>query len=115
MSPRAAWRLESLGFGEVYEYGGGKLDWMAAGLPTEGTNAKRPRAGDLAHTDVPTCRLDERLEDVRDRTKEQGWDAAVVINSERVVFGLLRVKRLGRGVALAGSTSIPPRCSTGGP
>src|SRR5437667_11104005 len=94
MSPRAAWRLESLGFGEVYEYGGGKLDWMAAGLPTEGTNAKRPRAGDLAHTDVPTCRLDERLGDVRDRTKEQGGDAAVVINSERVVFGLLRVKEL---------------------
>ena len=36
MSPRAACRLESLGFGEVYDYVAGKLDWMAAGLPTEG-------------------------------------------------------------------------------
>ena len=94
MSPRAAWRLESLGFGDVYEYRGGKLDWMAAGLPTEGTNAKRPRVGRLADTDVPTCRLDDRLGDVRDRTRKQGWDAAVVINSERVVFGLLRAKEL---------------------
>ena len=94
MSPRAAWRLESLGFGEVYEYRGGKLDWMAAGLPTEGTNAKRPRAGSLARADVPTCRLDERLGDIRDRAREQGWDAAVVINSERVVLGLLRAKEL---------------------
>jgi rhodanese-related sulfurtransferase len=31
MSPRAASRLESLGFTEVYDYIDGKLDWMAAG------------------------------------------------------------------------------------
>src|SRR5439155_22520336 len=94
MSPRAAWRLESLGFGEVYEYAGGKLHWMAAGFPTEGTNDKRPMARDLAHTDVPTCRLDERLEDVRDRTKEQGWDAECLIHSERIVFSLPDAKEL---------------------
>ena len=112
MSPRAAWRLESLGFEEVYEYGGGKLDWMAAGLPTEGTNAKRPRAGSLAHTDVPTCRLDERLGDVRDRTKEQGWNAAVVINSERVVFGLLRAQELDLEADQQVSQAMRPGPST---
>ncbi len=94
MSPRAAWRLESLGFVEVYDYTGGKLDWLAAGLPTEGTNAERPRAGGLARKDVPTCRLDERLGDVRDRVRYQAWEAAVVVNEERVVFGLLRAKEL---------------------
>ncbi len=52
MSPRAAWRLESLGFHDVYDYVDGKLDWMAAGLPTEGTNAEHPRAGDLARKDT---------------------------------------------------------------
>jgi hypothetical protein len=31
-------RLETLVFRQVYEYKAGKLDWMAAGLPTEGTN-----------------------------------------------------------------------------
>jgi len=94
MSPRAAWRLESLGFTEVYDYTVGKLDWMAAGLRTEGTNAKRPRAGDLAHKDTPTCKLEERLSDVRDRVRGLGWDAVVVVNDERIVFGLLRAKEL---------------------
>lgn len=94
MSPRAAWRLESLGFGEVYDYTVGKLDWMAAGLPTEGTNVKRKRAGDLARKDTPTCGLQDRLSEVRDRVRGLGWDAVVVVNDERVVFGLLRSKEL---------------------
>jgi CBS domain-containing protein len=78
----------------VYDYEDGKLDWLAAGLPSEGTNAERPRAGDVARKDVPTCRLDERLGDVRDRVREAGWDACVVVNEERVVFGLLRSQEL---------------------
>lgn len=68
---------------------------MAAGLPTEGTNAAHPRAGDVARRDVPTCGLTERLGDVRERVREAGWDAAVVVNAERVVLGLLRSKELG--------------------
>src|SRR6266852_5520250 len=94
MSPRAAWRLESLGFGDVSDYVDGKVDWMAAGLPTEGTNAQHPRAGDVARKDVPTCSLTEKLGDVKARAKAQSWDAAVVVNEERVVFGLLRSKEL---------------------
>src|SRR5919201_3516780 len=94
MSPRAAWRLESFGFTEVHDYVAGKLDWLAAGLPTEGTNAARPRAGNLARRDVPTCGLDERLGDVRERVRAAGWDACVVVNAERVVFGLLRAGEL---------------------
>lgn len=69
---------------------------MAAGLPTEGTNAERPRAADVARADVPTCGLDERLGDVRDRVRAAGWDACVVVNGERVVLGLLRGMELGR-------------------
>ena len=80
MSPRAAWRLESLGFAEVYDYVAGKLDWMAAGLPTEGTNAARPRVGQVARKDVPTCSLEERLGAVRDRVRALGWDVVVVVN-----------------------------------
>ena len=94
MSPRAAWRLESMRFGEVYDYVAGKLDWMAAGLPTEGTNATRPRAGDLARKDTPTSNLEERLSAVRDRVQGLGWDSVVVVNDERVVFGMLRAKEL---------------------
>jgi Mg/Co/Ni transporter MgtE len=72
----------------------GKLDWLATGLPTEGTNTERPRAGDLARRDVPTCRVDEPFAEVRDRVRAAGWDACVVANEERVVFGLLRESEL---------------------
>jgi len=94
MSPRAAWRLETLGFGEVYDYIDGKVDWMAAGLPTEGTNAQHPRAGDIARKDVPTAGLQEKLGDVKARVEVQGWDAVVVVNDQRVVLGLLRAKEV---------------------
>ena len=108
MSPRAAWRLESLGFGQVYEYKVGKLDWLAGGLPTEGTNAQKPRAGTLARKDVPTCQLEERLIEVRRRAQAAGWDAAIVVNSQRVVLGLLRAKELaGDGGQLISSVMRP--------
>jgi Mg/Co/Ni transporter MgtE len=94
MSPRAAWRLETLGFGDVCDYVDGKNDWMSAGLPTEGTNNLEPRAGGLARKDVPTCSLTEKVGDVNTRAKAAGWDAAVVVNDERVVLGLLRSKEL---------------------
>ena len=83
-----------MGFTRVYDYVAGKLDWLAAGLPTEGTNAMRPRAADLARKDVPTGRLDEHLEDVRARVGAAGWDACVVVNEARVVLGLLRAAQL---------------------
>jgi len=67
---------------------------MSAGLPTEGTNAQHPRAADVARKDVPTCALHEKLGDVRARVANQGWDAVVVVNEERVVLGLLRSREL---------------------
>src|SRR6059036_3067934 len=38
LSARAAWRLETMGFQEVYRYTPGKADWLAAGWETEGTD-----------------------------------------------------------------------------
>jgi CBS domain-containing protein len=70
------------------------VDWLAAGLPTEGTSARLPRAGDVARKDVPTCAVDERLGEVRERVRAAGWDACVVVNEERIVFGLLRAHEL---------------------
>jgi Mg/Co/Ni transporter MgtE len=83
-----------MGFNDVYDYVDGKLDWLAAGLPTEGTNTLVPRAGDVARSDAPTCRMDETIDDVQERVKAGGWDACVVVNDERVVMGLLRSKEL---------------------
>ena len=112
MSPRAAWRLESLGFRDVYDYVAGKLDWMAAGMPTEGTNAQHPRAGDVARKDVPTAQLDEQLGDVRERVRGAGWDAVVVVNSKRVVLGLLRSKELDKDPNLRIEQAMRPGPST---
>jgi CBS domain-containing protein len=92
MSPRAAWRLESLGFGRVYDYRPGKQDWFAAGLPSEGRIAAVPRAADVARSDVPTCGLGEPVGDVRERVRAAGWEECVVVNEKRIVLGLLRAK-----------------------
>ncbi len=90
MSPRAAWRLESLGFGEVYDYVAGKVDWLAFGLPREGDEAATPRAGDIARRDVPTCAPSDRIGTVRECVAAAGWDQCLVVNDERVVLGRLR-------------------------
>jgi len=94
MSPRAAWRLESLGFAEVYDYVGSKMEWIGDGLPFEGTLADQPRLSGLADGTVPTCTLDEPVSAVRPRL--DGWELALVTApSELVVLGLVRAESLG--------------------
>jgi CBS domain-containing protein len=90
MSPRAAWRLESLGFTHVFDYVAGEADWLANGLPTEGTETGRPRATDAVRTDVPTCRLTDATGEARKQTREANWDECLVVNDERIVLGRLR-------------------------
>ena len=92
MSPRAAWRLESIGFTQVYDYVAGKADWGSFGLPLEGT--KGARAGEHVRADVPTCGLEERLQDVRRRVSAAGWDTCIVVNASGVVLGRLGRKAL---------------------
>lgn len=100
MSPRAAWRLESIGFTHVYDYVAGKADWGSAGLALEGTRGSETRVGAHLRRDVPTCRLDEKLAAVRARVLAVGWDTCFVVNDEQIVLG-----RLGR-TALAGDDDV---------
>lgn len=85
MSPRAAWRLESLGFDPVYDYGAGKVDWFAGGLDRAGDRAFEPRLADLIEPEVATCRMDQRVGEVADAP------VCLVVNDAGVVLG-----RLGR-------------------
>jgi CBS domain-containing protein len=94
MSPRAAWRLERLGFQEVYDYVLGKADWLAAGLPTEGSGPGKPRAVDVVDRSVPTCGPGEALKLVTDRVRAAGWDSCVVVNERQIVLGRLRLDRI---------------------
>jgi CBS domain-containing protein len=83
-----------MGFTEVYDFTTGIQDWIGAGLPTEGSNAERPRLVDVVRRDVPTCGLGELVGRVRERVIAAGWNACVVTNDDRVVLGLLRAKEL---------------------
>lgn len=79
MSPRAAWRLERLGF-DVYDYAAGKVDWLAAGLPTVQARPLSRRALDQADRDPPTCTPETPVGDLH-------APSALVVNDERVVLG----------------------------
>lgn len=108
MSARAAWRLETLGFGQVFRYAAGKVDWLAAGWPTEGTNAAVARLGSVARRDVPTCGLTDRLVDISQRVRALNWDECVVINDRNIVLGRLNNKVLeGSGDATAEQVMNP--------
>jgi CBS-domain-containing membrane protein len=96
MSPRAAWRLEELGFTRVYDYVASKADWFAAGLPREGKAAEIPWAVDLVRDDVPTCAPNDRLGDVRGLVLASGYDLCLVLNDHRIVLGLLRGDALSK-------------------
>ena len=89
MSPRAASRLENLGFTDVYDYVPGKSDWTAAGLPRDGHSAHVPNAGDIVHADIPTCHFLDRLGDARKRMEDEGSAFCVATDEERVVVGML--------------------------
>ena len=84
---------------------------MAAGLPTEGTNAEHPRARDIARKEVPTCGLQEKLADVKARVGDAA-EAVVVVNDERVVLGLLRSKELAGDPEQAVEKAMRPGPST---
>jgi CBS domain-containing protein len=89
MSPRAACRLETLGY-EVYDYAPGKVDWMAHGLPVEGTGAERVTALSLLRDDVATCGLKDPVDDVARRIDASPYGFALVISASRVVLGRVR-------------------------
>src|SRR5258708_4700054 len=112
MAPRAAARLESLGFDGVHEYKAGKLDWLAAGLPTEGENSKCPRAGEASRKDTTVCGLKDRVGDVRDRATQSGLEVAVVVDAQHIVLGLLRSKQLEMDPDLTAEQAMRPGPST---
>jgi CBS domain-containing protein len=90
MSSRAAWRLESLGFTSVFFYKPGKLDWVSAGLPVEGTAAGIPNLGTVARRDVASCRPDEPISAIKARMASDPTGPCPVLNEQRIVLGLLR-------------------------
>ena len=90
MSPRAAARLETLGFDKVYDYVSGKSDWIAAGLPTVRQSAGSPTAGDTLRAGDIVGHVGERLGDVARRARAEGTDEVIVVDDRHVVLGRIR-------------------------
>src|SRR5512133_705837 len=90
MSPRAACRLEALGFTEVYDYVTGKADWLARAWPTDSDEPRPRRAADLLRHDVATADLHERIADVLPRVHASPYGFALVTSRGGVLLGRLR-------------------------
>jgi predicted transcriptional regulator len=94
MSPRAAARLDTLGFEQVYDYAAGKEDWTAAGLPTEGHALQHvARIIDLA-VRVPSCELSDTVGVALSRLNEGDRRVVMVTTDDGVILGRLRKKAL---------------------
>jgi hypothetical protein len=84
MSPRAACRLETLGFANVYDYTAGKAEWLAYALPS-GERADRPRVVQFARDDVATCSLDDAKRELK---------TAIVTTPDGRLVGVVRTADL---------------------
>jgi Mg/Co/Ni transporter MgtE len=84
-----------MGFSEVYDYAAGEADWIAMGQPTVHRDTKE-RIEQVGRKDAPTCAVGDTLESVRTKLPTD-WNICVVLNSDRIVLGLIDFSReLGR-------------------
>lgn len=89
-------RLEALGFDAVFDYAGGKKDWVSEGMPVEGERADEARSGHLARLDPPTCRPGASIGDLDGRDDIAEWGQCVVTDEEGIVHGLLSLADIER-------------------
>lgn len=94
----------------MYDYSGGKEDWLAAAWPIEGHAADHVLAGEAADADVPTCGLDDRVADL-DLDHPVGY--VLVVNDRDVVLGKILPRHAeaspdapARDVMIEGPTTV---------
>jgi CBS domain-containing protein len=112
MSPRAAWRLESIGFEQVHDYAAGKADWGSFGFPLEGAEGSDTRVSGYVRTDVPNCRLHDSLQEVCARLDESGWDTCFVLNDDGIVLGRIGRRAIRGRVDITAEEAMTPGPST---
>jgi CBS domain-containing protein len=103
MSPRAAWRLEATGFGPVSDYVAGKMDWLAADLPFEGT---AQLAAMFTRRDVATAAEDTPAAEARRLLEARGFGPVLVLNQAGVLMGAAYRDRLAAAAADATAGSV---------
>jgi CBS domain-containing protein len=84
-----------LGFAPVYDYTLGKVDWIAAGLPSVRPGQPSRRVIEAVRRDVPTCAADTAAALALRQARAQGWDRCVVTAGQGTVIGILRAGPIG--------------------
>jgi CBS domain-containing protein len=94
MSPRAAWRLEALGFERVYDFVGGKAEWRERGLPTTGNGPFHLVAGQVLRPPTATCGPTTSAGQIRTELPAGPDSICAVTNEAGIVVGRVRWKDL---------------------
>jgi rhodanese-related sulfurtransferase len=84
LSPRAAVWLDNHGFSAVFDYAGGKTDWLAADAPYEGTARL---VGRHVRRDVASVPVSATVRDAKDRTAEGLPGPVIVVDDHGIVQG----------------------------
>jgi CBS domain-containing protein len=118
LSPRAAWRLEGLGFTRVLDYVPGKVDWLAYGLPVEPEEFERSLVKGRMLREFPRCLPGEPLSEARARARIMASDVCPVVNEARILLGVLGaahwdgdLERRAEEVMQPGPTTVRPSLS----
>jgi Mg/Co/Ni transporter MgtE len=112
MSPRAACRLATLGFEQVYDYMPGKADWLARGLPANGDQTPPRRVKDVVRDDVVRAGLHEPVDQVRRRVVRSPYGFALVVADGGTLLGRLHKRALEADPALTSEQAMEPGPST---
>src|SRR3954467_1427876 len=107
LSPRAAHRLEELGFTDVHDYVASKAAWLPEGRPGEGLLHDTQRAGAVVLRDVPRVAPTAVIRELPEALRE--WELAVVVGDDDVVVGVVRRELLGTD----GDTTVAAVMQTG--
>jgi len=82
------------------------------GWPREGTAAAIPNAGEVARKGTPACLLDDRIGDAREKVLAAETDACIVVNSEGIVQGRLKVAALSENPDVTAEEAMEPGPTT---
>jgi CBS domain-containing protein len=74
----------------VYDYASGKVDWLAAGLPSEGVDKRERRAIDVLQEAV-TCPPTATAAEAAALARAANADRVLVVNEEGILLGGFRI------------------------